>query len=73
MRVTGAILLLALLLPGCALFGPTPPELTGVVDTYCLTAKKRIWSIEDSAETIRQAEIHNGTIDRKCGVKRAQA
>lgn len=65
------ILLLAPLLmgakPGC--FFGTEPE-TRVVDTFCLTAKKRLWSIDDTAETIQAAEIQNKTIDRKCGVKR---
>jgi hypothetical protein len=38
------------------------------VDTYCLTAKKIRWSTEDTPETIRQAEVHNRTVDLRCGV-----
>lgn len=37
-------------------------------DTFCLTAKKRMWSIQDSPETIRDAEAWNKTIDLRCGV-----
>ena len=42
-----------------------PPPMA--VDTFCLTAKKRTWSVSDTAETIRDAEIWNATIDRRCG------
>lgn len=48
-----AAALLATLLLGCA---KDPPQQTAV-DTFCLTAKKRTWSINDTAETIRDAEI----------------
>jgi hypothetical protein len=57
-------LIVCLGLAGCA----TTQGTETVVDTYCLTAKKIRWSVEDTAETIRQAEIHNKTIDRRCGV-----
>lgn len=63
------IALLALLVtPGCALFNPEPPQ-TKVVDTFCLTAKKRKFSIDrDPPDRIREARIHNEVIDRRCGV-----
>lgn len=42
------------------------------IDTYCLTAKKRTWSVNDSPESIRAADVHNRTVDIRCGVpKRA--
>ena len=45
-----------------------PPQ--QVTDTFCLTALKRTWSINDSAESIRDAEAWNTAIDKKCGTKR---
>lgn len=58
-----AIPLVALLLAGCA-------SSQAATDTYCLSARKIIWSIEDSPETIQRAEIHNKTIDKRCHPKR---
>ena len=46
-----------------------PPQQV-VTDSFCLTAKKRFWSINDSAESIRDAEAWNTAIDKKCGTKR---
>lgn len=57
-----------LMLGGCSLV-PNIPE-TQVTDTFCLQ-KKRKWSINDSVESIRDAEVHNSTLDRKCGVKKS--
>jgi starvation-inducible outer membrane lipoprotein len=57
-----ALSLIALALAGCA----TVPETPQVADTYCLTAKKIRWSVEDTPETVRQVEIINKTIDAKC-------
>ena len=54
----------ALALAGCA----TTQEPIAAVDTYCLSAKKVRWSVDDTAETIRQAEVINRTIDLRCGV-----
>lgn len=52
---------------GCALLSdPAPPA---VVDTFCLNAKKRSWSINDTPETARGVQVWNETIDRRCGVK----
>jgi hypothetical protein len=61
-----ALMALALALSGCA-----TTQQAAVVDTFCLTSQKRLWSIEDSPETIRSAEAWNGAIDKRCGVKRA--
>jgi hypothetical protein len=52
-----------LMLAGCA---TTQGEVA--VDTYCASARKIPWSISDTPETIRAAEIHNRTIDLRCGV-----
>jgi hypothetical protein len=58
------VLTAVMTLAGCATMqAPAPP----VVDTYCLNAKKWRWSVEDTPETIRQAEVHNQTIDLRCG------
>jgi hypothetical protein len=43
------------------------------VDTFCISARKIPWSIEDDRETIKSAEIHNKTIDRRCGVPGTKA
>ena len=52
-----------LLLAGCAT--TSQPV---AVDTFCITAKKRTWSVNDTAETIRDAEAWNKTIDLRCGI-----
>lgn len=69
------IVSLALLaLPGCALFQPQEPPQSAIVDTFCLTAKKRKFSIDrDPPDRIREARIHNEVIDRRCGVGRVAA
>lgn len=61
-------LLISMLLAGCATTGNGPVAMN---DTFCLTSKKKMWSIEDSAETIHDARVHNEVIDRRCGVKRS--
>lgn len=53
-----------------ALGGCATTQQTVVADTFCLTAQKRQWSIEDSPETIRSAEAWNAAIDRRCPAKR---
>lgn len=65
------IVSLALLLPGCA---KEPPAQTAIVDTFCLTSKKRKFSIDrDTPERVREARIHNEVIDRRCGIGRVAA
>jgi hypothetical protein len=59
-----SLALLALLVAGCA---KDPPQ-QSVTDTFCLTAKKRIWSRDDAFETIREAEVWNAVVDRRCGI-----
>jgi hypothetical protein len=49
------------LLAGCA----TMPPLQ-VADTFCLTAKKRSWSINDTPAMIREAKTWNQLVDRRC-------
>ena len=58
------VLMLGALAAGC---NPPPPGKT-VIDTFCLTAKKRLWSIHDTPESIKSARAWNKGIDRKCGV-----
>lgn len=60
---------LALMLAGCV--KEPPPQV--VADTFCLTAKTRLWSIEDTPESIRAAEVFNRTVDRRCGIPGAKA
>lgn len=53
-----------LVLPGCATMGAA----TGIAtDSFCISAKKRGWSLEDTPESIRAARIWNKTIDQRCG------
>jgi hypothetical protein len=62
---------LILLLAGCATPQPAPPavEPTAVaVDTFCDTAKKRSWSVKDTAQTIAEARAWNRAVDKRCGV-----
>lgn len=51
-----------LMLAGCA-----TTSTTTAVDTFCLTAHKIQWSVNDTPETIQKIEIHNRTIDLRCG------
>lgn len=64
-----AALTLALTLAGCADFKKMAPELA-IVDTFCLNAQKRTWSLNDSPESIRDAQVHNAVIDKKCPTKK---
>ena len=43
---------------------PAPVQI--VADTYCLTVKKRSWSVNDTPESIDEAMRHNAAIDRAC-------
>lgn len=61
--IRAIVLCICLAMVGCAQ-SPTPVA----VDTFCITAKKRTWSVNDTAETIRDAEAWNKTIDLRCGV-----
>jgi hypothetical protein len=58
------IMICALALAGCATTSVPEPV---PVDTYCLTAKKRTWDINDTPETIRDVRAHNKTVDLRCG------
>jgi hypothetical protein len=55
--------LCALVLAGCA----TTQVPVQAVDTYCLSTRKIRWSVEDTPETVRQVEVHNRTLDLRCG------
>jgi hypothetical protein len=66
--IRAVILCACLATAGCA-----TTQQTTVVDTFCITAKKRYWSINDTAETIRDAEAWNKTIDLRCGVRSKKA
>ena len=61
-------LLLAMLLPGCA-------TTSGVVvtDSFCLSAKKKKWSLDDTPDSIRDARVWNQIVDRRCGVTKGAA
>jgi uncharacterized lipoprotein YajG len=62
------ILVGCLLLAGCA----TTKEVVSVTDSFCLTARKRLWSVQDSPETIRDARAWNEAIDRRCASKKSR-
>jgi hypothetical protein len=40
-----------------------------VADSFCLAAKKKTWSVDDTPETIEQIVKYNAGIDRACGIK----
>ena len=63
-----AMAALAFGLSGCAELQKAVPELA-VVDTYCLNAQKRLWSINDSPQSIHDAQVYNATVDKRCGGK----
>ena len=52
---------------GCAT-NPVPVQV--VADSFCMAAKKRTWSVNDTQETIDEAIRHNAGIDKACGKKR---
>jgi hypothetical protein len=43
------------------------PEIKVVADSYCLAARKRTWSVDDTPESIAEAMKINAGIDRACG------
>jgi hypothetical protein len=51
-----------------AVVGCTKEPAPMAIDTFCVTAKKRTWSVNDTAETIRDAEAWNKTVDLRCGI-----
>lgn len=59
-----------ILLAGCAVQQPAeePREKPApiVTDSFCATAKKRSWSVKDTAQTIAEAKAWNRAIDRQC-------
>ena len=58
-----ALTIAAVSLAGCA--KEVPAE---VVDTFCITAKKRTWDPDtDSVQTMREAVVYNRMVDRRCG------
>lgn len=63
MKVTVICMCLAIGLVACV--QDTTPV---AIDTFCLTAKKRLWSVNDTAETIRDAEAWNKLVDLRCGI-----
>ena len=71
--LTIIVLAVTLVLPGCVMTNPTQQKgvsAGSAVDSFCISAKKRTWDLTDSAETIMEAEVWNGTIDRRCGTRK---
>jgi hypothetical protein len=60
-----------LLLPACSLLEGIPEKV--LVNTLCLTAERKQWSVTDSPETIGKAKAWNRQIDRHCGPSRKVA
>lgn len=54
------------LLGACAQDKPAPVQV--VADSFCIAAKKRTWSVNDTPETISEIMRHNQGIDRACGI-----
>lgn len=58
--------ILAGALAGCA----KEPPVQVVTDSFCQSAKKRTWSVDDTPETIQEAIRQNQGIDRACGIQK---
>jgi outer membrane biogenesis lipoprotein LolB len=58
-----------LLLAGCAgqQVAQQVPAEPVVADNFCETAKKRSWSVKDTARTIADARAWNRAVDKRCG------
>lgn len=67
MQMKALAIAIVLALAGCA----TTKEVPGpVVDTFCITAKKRTWDyLRDSPETIQDVDAWNRAVDRRCAKK----
>lgn len=68
-RPIGAVAVLAIIaggLAGCASSQPQPVNV--VADSFCIAAKKKTWSVNDTPATIEQIRKHNAGIDRACGI-----
>jgi PBP1b-binding outer membrane lipoprotein LpoB len=63
-----AIAAIALMLGGCAVGSANKVEV--VADSFCLGAKKRTWSVNDTQETIDEAIRINAGIDKACPAKK---
>lgn len=57
------VLAALLLMPGCATTSSGPVA----TDSFCITAKKRKWSVHDRPEAIREARVWNQIVDQRCG------
>jgi hypothetical protein len=57
-----------LLLPGCAMSGKSV-----ATDSFCISAKKRKWSVKDRPAAIRDARVWNKVVDDRCGVGKGAA
>ena len=65
------IILSIILLAGCAAqqaAAPIVPPAPIVTDNFCATARKRAWSVKDTAQTIAEAQAWNRAVDKRCGV-----
>lgn len=68
MKLALALAVIGCLLAGCA----TPNQQINVVsDSFCLAAKKRTWSVDDTPESISEAVKINAGIDKACGVPKS--
>jgi uncharacterized lipoprotein YmbA len=54
-------IILATLLSGCA-----TTQQQAATDTFCLQ-KERKWGVADSTDTIREVQVFNETLRRRCG------
>lgn len=63
-----AAIAIVLMLGGCA---PPQAPVQVVADSFCLGAKKRTWSINDTPESIDEAIRINAGIDKACPQKKS--
>lgn len=65
-RALAAVGLASCAVAGCST--SAPQQVNVVADNFCIAAKKKTWSVNDTPETIEQIRRYNAGIDRACGV-----
>ncbi len=68
MWILAAVAIALLMLGGCA-SSQVPVQV--VANSYCMAAKKRSWSVNDTQESIDEAIRVNAGIDKACPAKKS--
>lgn len=65
-RALAAVGIASCAMAGCST--SAPQQVNVVADSFCVAAKKKTWSIDDTPDTIEQIRRYNAGVDRACGV-----